>query len=209
MKQKLKNEKSRNRILQAALVEFGTKNYNSATLNNICSQHGISKGLIYHYYDGKDELFLICVKECFDKLANCLKNNIVLDADTEESIKSYFQARNKFFEEKKEFKQIFMSAVLQPPIHLKSQIKELHKKLIEVNHMFAKSIFEKITLRQNVTPQEAMDYFIAFEEFFGEYFGRQQINLTNSEQLVKLHENTIYKIFDMMLYGIAKQEETL
>ncbi|MCS4468495.1 hypothetical protein JTS96_08050 [Clostridium botulinum] len=31
-------------------MEFGTKDYGKASLNNICNDNNISKGLIYHYY---------------------------------------------------------------------------------------------------------------------------------------------------------------
>lgn len=50
MKQKEKNKISRDKILNAAIIEFGTKDYGKASLNNICNDNNISKGLIYHYY---------------------------------------------------------------------------------------------------------------------------------------------------------------
>ena len=48
MKQKEKSQISKEKILNAAIIEFGTKTYESASLNNICSDNNISKGLIYH-----------------------------------------------------------------------------------------------------------------------------------------------------------------
>ena len=56
MKQAQRQERSRREILQAAMEEFGTHNYNDVTIDNICSRHGISKGMMYHYYSGKDDL---------------------------------------------------------------------------------------------------------------------------------------------------------
>ena len=56
------------RIQQAAMEEFGTHNYSDVTIDNICSRHGISKGMMYHYYSNKDELFLLCVERTFQEL---------------------------------------------------------------------------------------------------------------------------------------------
>ena len=72
MKREEKNQLSKDKILNAAIAEFGVKSYESASLNNICSDHNISKGLIYHYFANKDELYLCCVKACFDALTEFL-----------------------------------------------------------------------------------------------------------------------------------------
>ena len=48
MKQAQRQERSRREILQAAMEEFGTYNYSDVTIDNICSRHGISKGMMYH-----------------------------------------------------------------------------------------------------------------------------------------------------------------
>ena len=68
MKQAQRQERSRREILQAAMEEFGTYNYSDVTIDNICSRHGISKGMMYHYYSGKDDLFLLCAREMFQAL---------------------------------------------------------------------------------------------------------------------------------------------
>ena len=58
MKQKERQERSRQEILLAAMAEFGTHNYEDVTMEGICTAHGISKGMMYHYYANKDAVFL-------------------------------------------------------------------------------------------------------------------------------------------------------
>lgn len=48
----------RERILQAALDEFAEKGYRAASTNSIASRAGVAKGLIFHYYGSKKELYL-------------------------------------------------------------------------------------------------------------------------------------------------------
>ena len=68
MKREEKNQQMRRRIMDSALAEFSGQSYGASSVNNICSAQGISKGIIYHYFKTKDELFLACVKECFSLL---------------------------------------------------------------------------------------------------------------------------------------------
>ena len=37
-------------------------------MNNICKNAAISKGIIYHYFKDKDELYLACIQECYRAL---------------------------------------------------------------------------------------------------------------------------------------------
>ena len=76
MRKEEKTERTKERILVAAMDEFGSKGYAASSLNNICNA-GISKGLLYHNFENKDELFLACVRQCFHSLSEYLKGKNV------------------------------------------------------------------------------------------------------------------------------------
>jgi AcrR family transcriptional regulator len=44
-------------ILQAALEEFATRGFHDASLNRVIEAAGISKGSMYYYFDGKEDLY--------------------------------------------------------------------------------------------------------------------------------------------------------
>jgi len=48
----------RERILNAASEEFAQKGYQNASTNEIVKKAGISKGLLFHYFENKQNLFL-------------------------------------------------------------------------------------------------------------------------------------------------------
>jgi len=54
-------EKKQQRILDAALQEFGQKSYKKASTNIIAKNAGIGKGMLFYYFGSKEELFhFIC-----------------------------------------------------------------------------------------------------------------------------------------------------
>ena len=53
MKQEEKTRRTRQRILETAVAEFGEKGYAGASLNAVCAAGGVSKGLLYHNYYNK------------------------------------------------------------------------------------------------------------------------------------------------------------
>ncbi|RHW43554.1 TetR/AcrR family transcriptional regulator [Neobacillus notoginsengisoli] len=78
----LETEK-RDRILNAALDEFVQKGYYNASTNEIVKKAGISKGLLFHYFKNKKQLYLylydytldIFEKEFFEKM-DSMENDI-------------------------------------------------------------------------------------------------------------------------------------
>lgn len=73
MKREEKNQISRQRILESAAKEFAEKGYGLSSINVICAEGDISKGILYHYFKDKDELYLTCVQACFDGLTAARK----------------------------------------------------------------------------------------------------------------------------------------
>jgi TetR/AcrR family transcriptional regulator len=74
----LEREK-KERILNAATKEFAEKNYANASTNEIVRQAGISKGLLFHYFKNKKELYLFLYDYYLELMVNDLFANIDLD----------------------------------------------------------------------------------------------------------------------------------
>lgn len=99
---------SRQRILEAVLREFSQKGYEGASLNTVCAENGISKGIVYHYFKDKDELYLFCAADCFEKLTAYLKGTAEAAGHPEERLRGYFDARLRFFAEAPAYLGIFL-----------------------------------------------------------------------------------------------------
>lgn len=48
---------ARQRILEAALNEFSTRGYEAASTNAIATAAGVAKGLVFHHFGSKEQLF--------------------------------------------------------------------------------------------------------------------------------------------------------
>jgi TetR/AcrR family transcriptional regulator len=55
-------------ILNSALKEFAIKGYDDASTNEIARNAKISKGLMFHYVNSKEELFLFLFDYCRDEI---------------------------------------------------------------------------------------------------------------------------------------------
>lgn len=199
-----KNMLSRQKIIDSAIAEFGTKSYAESSLNEICKNGNISKGIIYHYFKDKDELYLICVTECFDRLVTFLNSKRITFRHVEEDIKEYLDMRQQFFNGNPYFSYIFISALLQPPKHLIKEIKEIKAELDELNINYYEQALQHVNLKSDVSREEAIEYFLIFQESFNNYF--QNKIYYDYRKLVYDHELKLSKLLKIMLYGMIEEE---
>ena len=61
MAENLSKEKRQSQIMEAAMKVFTKKGFASARMDDIVRESGLSKGAIYHYYDGKIDIFLALI----------------------------------------------------------------------------------------------------------------------------------------------------
>ncbi|WP_066071812.1 TetR/AcrR family transcriptional regulator [Neobacillus soli] len=63
------DKEKQDRIINAAIKEFAQKGYNNASTNEIIKEAGISKGLLFHYFGNKKQLFLFLFDYCYELIA--------------------------------------------------------------------------------------------------------------------------------------------
>lgn len=207
MKREEKNQQSRQKIIEGALKEFGEKSYSEASLNAICSLNGISKGIIYHYFKDKDELYLMCVKDCFDKLTETLeKANLSFEEGVEKSLQKYFEVRMEFFNNNSIYLKLFYDTVTNPPIHLREEIRNIKASINQFNITYYEKLLDSLKLRKNISKEEAMEYFLFIQDSFNYYFHKNISQGNDLMELVKEHEAKIRRILNVMLYGIIREE---
>ena len=66
----------RSRILEAALVEFADKGYKKASTNTIVREANVSKGLLFHYFISKKELYLHLYRHARKSITNELYEKV-------------------------------------------------------------------------------------------------------------------------------------
>lgn len=203
MKREEKTEITRRRILDAAVEEFGRNGYAAGSVNNICKT-GINKGLVYHNFKNKDELYLKCVEKSCEDL---IRYVVFQGADT--GFVEYMNARMCFFKEHEQKANIFLEARTNPPYLLSDQIRGIFSDFDELNRSIFERELSKHKLREGVSKEDAINYFFEIQKIYNLDFTKESEGKMSPDSQLELHERKIRKVFDFMLYGIAKGEEKL
>ncbi len=205
MKQQERQKNSKEKILQASMEEFSQFGYEKVTMDSICAKHKISKGMMYHYYSGKDDLFLLCVQEMYTMMQAYIEERIseLKKKEALEALKGFWTLRESFFEQHPEQKNIFENALLRIPEHLSEKIAEIRRPIESLNRRFLHETLGKIELRENLKKENASIYLEAMESVFwklvDQYLSKKLVSDVHSMM------ETAGELWDMVLLGVVRQ----
>ncbi|MEH7107497.1 TetR/AcrR family transcriptional regulator [Bacillus sp. JJ1764] len=74
----LEKEKQ-DRIINAAINEFAQKGFDKASTNEIVKGAEISKGLLFHYFQNKKQLYFFLFDYCYEMIADAYYQHVDLD----------------------------------------------------------------------------------------------------------------------------------
>lgn len=68
-----RSEETRSRIMQSAIKLFSNQGYNKASVDDICTEAGISKGAFYHHFESKQALFLALLDDWLQTIDHAIE----------------------------------------------------------------------------------------------------------------------------------------
>lgn len=205
MTQKERQERSRRLIVEAATQEFGSLGYDNVSVELVCRKHGISKGMMYHYYRGKDDLFLECVSHTFDILCQYIEleaprfdsNNAI------ENIKCYLMAREIFFKDHPLEKALFECAVFHHPRHLAQAMDEARRGIRRLNMDFIGSQLSRMKLREGLDSSQVGRYLGSIDYLFQDLL----TSYRDGRKAEDIHDmlTSAGELLSMLLFGVIER----
>lgn len=138
---KLQPEK-REAIINAALKEFAQKGYKNASTNEIVKEANISKGLLFHYFSNKKNLFLFLYDYSKDIFLSEFYNKV--DYDETDIVKRWKQIVLLKIELIQKYPVIYdfiLASAVEDSIEIKQELENQTKSILEDSY---KRLFKNI-----------------------------------------------------------------
>lgn len=122
------------KILNAALKEFAHKGYKNASTNEIVKDAGISKGLLFHYFKNKKELFVFLYDYCLEVLIKDFYSKVDLEEkDIIARLKQFSMVKIKMLEKYPDIMRFIETAYMEDSIDVKNEIESRNDGLANNN----------------------------------------------------------------------------
>lgn len=134
-------EEKKSLIMNTALELFAVNGYHATTISSIARSAGISKGLLYNYFESKDELIraiLFNGLESIDKIFDSDNDGVLTREEMEYFLDQFF----KFMKDDLHFWKLYFTLFVQPPVIelINERFQEVIQKAVEILTGFFKSL---------------------------------------------------------------------
>lgn len=202
MKQEERSRRTRAKIMAAARQEFGEKSYAEASVNAICADGGLSKGILYHYFEDKAGIYLACVQDCFQVMMDYLTEHLPpVDSGEAYSIDSFFEVRMGFFEKYPDYQKIFYQASHNPPQDLRQAVDQIREPLNRFNSAILMGALKHARLRPGVSFQDIAELHMLFQTYISNTEAMRRAAKEGPRAREALCQNWI----DILLHGVLQE----
>ncbi len=108
-------EERRKQILEAALHVFAEESYHSASMASVATRAKVSKGLIYNYFNSKEEVLMTLVTDMFDEAIALMDLDMTKPLTKEKFISLIERSLDVVIENPQRWK-LYMSLSFQPDV---------------------------------------------------------------------------------------------
>jgi len=147
-------ERTREAILRTAIQEFSDKGLSGARVDEIARRSGANKRMIYHYFGGKEALYLAVLERTYEKIRTAERGLHLEDLDPEAGMRKLISFSFNYFRQNPEFVALLNTENLHGARFLKksAQIRELHTPLTSLIGQLLKRGHAAGVFRNDVDP---------------------------------------------------------
>lgn len=205
------DKEKKQKIIDACLEEFANKGYEKASTNHMVTQAGISKGLLFHYFGNKKNLYLylfdIAVDTFIDKY-NKYEYALKENSDLFERLTERGLIKMKIAGEEPQMYKLVMEAFIDTPEGMKEEVNERYQRIY---NEYMPAFFEGIDyslFREGVDTRKAIEFMmLCLDAILGKYTKMIQGKATQmSLEEVSEAVKDAYDYYDMIRFGIYKKE---
>lgn len=203
-------EEKKKRILDAAIEEFAVNGYDKASTNSIVKKAEISKGILFHYFGSKKNLFLYIFDYCITNLID--KYYLLKESEPEDIFERFMRInirKMKIIQEEPLMNKLVFSAISNMPESLKHELSERYN---NYSSKYLPEVFENVdtsNFRKEIDLQKAIELIMICMDGLSNKYLQKYKSIRMEEILNNVDEimEDFNKYMKILKFGIYKDYE--
>lgn len=199
-------EEKKSQIINAALQEFAQAGYEKASTNRIIQEAGVAKGLLFHYFGSKKNLYLKTLDMCLDYFLSYFDQRMEnISRDYIDRIIEINKMKIKLAAEKPLMQQLVAAAFVDPPPELQTELMERQTKIYNKYMPHLQVDIDKDLFKPGIDQAKAMELVIIVVNAIGDkYIKIFKGSSKTYEEVLAAFINELEIYFKFLKTGIYK-----
>ena len=155
MKQKERKEKSKAKILEAAVKLFAKEGYANCSTTKIAKGAKVSYGLLYYHFKNKNEILESILKEGLQKLKTGYEE-FEITGDGKKDLSAFLDSYIESFKAEKDFWFVYSGITFDPKISIES-LQYLENEYAKLQNQYLIKLFEQLKVEHPVAEAFFLD----------------------------------------------------
>ncbi|MCX7922849.1 MAG: TetR/AcrR family transcriptional regulator [Clostridia bacterium] len=207
-------EEKKKKIIDVCLEEFAENGYDKASTNSIIKKAGISKGILFHYFGSKKNLFLYIVDHVVKIMVDTFYREMTKEqpSDLFDRIIHHSLIKLKMAYDNPFMYKITIIAFKETPEEVKEEIQERYSKLMSESLPIALKDIDTSKFSKDIEPQKALELLVLSLEALGNKYmemikHRKDKGLTEFPKIIEEYKDYLNILKYGMYDGNLKGEE--
>lgn len=196
------------RILDASLQEFSEYGFEKASTDRICQKAGVSKGLLFHHFGSKENIFMITMNNCIDDILNEFNDLDFPKLDFISTIMKMMEMKYDFFKKNQMHYKLMMNGFYDTPKKLKKELDQRYSELKEIGSNVFLDMIKRLPVRKDVSIENVVSILASIsnivESKYLPYFTEE---ITSFDEFYNVAKNEYIKLVNILLYGIIDKDK--
>ncbi len=193
----------KDKIIEASLAEFAEYGYDKASTDRISTKAGVSKGLIFHYFGSKDNLYMIIINKCIDDIFDEFNKIEFKDVEFTSMLIKITKMKYNFFINNPMHYQILVNGLYHAPKKLKAKLEHRFSELKQIGLNILVDMIKDLPIRKDIQSNDILTVFSSIINVFeGKYLSYLIKGIDNFEEIYESLASEYVRLVNIVLYGI-------
>ena len=197
------DETKKDKILSSSLGEFAEYGFDKASTDRISRDAGVSKGLIFHYFGNKENLYMSTMNMCIDDIFKEYNNFKLIDGDFKVNLIKMMELKYDFFIKHPMHYKLMVNGFYNSPKKLQSKLDHRYKELKQVGISIIIDMIKDLPLKKDVYTSDIVSVLSSIANVLEYKYLLYFTDDTSSfEKFYDTVKDEYMRLMNIVLYGI-------
>lgn len=201
------DQTKKDKILHASLEEFAEKGFEKASTDSISKNAGVSKGLIFHYFHTKENLYMTTVNKCIDDALEEFANIEIPGTDFISKLMKMMELKYDFYVKNPLQYKLILNGFHNSPKKLKGKLQQKYCEIKGIGLKIMIDMIGTLPLKKDISLDEVTVLIAAItdavEKRHISFFGNDTASFEKYYDSLK---NEYIRLMNIVMYGIIDSE---
>lgn len=201
MLDKTKKEK----IMRASLEEFSEFGFDKASTDRISQRAEVSKGLIFHYFGSKDNLYMTTMNTCIDDIFDEFDNIEFPDTDFISKLMKTMEIKYNFFIKHPMHYKLMVNGFYDSPKKLQKKLERRYSELKQIGFNIFVDMIKDLPIKKDISIDEIVSIITSITNVIeSKYVNLFTDDTVSFEKFYDIVKEEYLRLINIVMYGILE-----